>query len=132
MPDLWKGSKRLPGIDLFKSKASYWVSQIILQRPYFQEHNLLLNLGLVFSVKSDRIYLVGNAAVYSQDKVNRLQGSDIEANSVKDKKCPKSAKIAERGSQTLCCHLRQIEFRQRQLQPRSKDKYNIDPKTNII
>ena len=88
--------------------------------------------GFGILCKSDRIYLVGNAAVYSQDKVNRLQGSDIEANSVKDKKCPKSAKIAERGSQTLCCHLRQIEFRQRQLQPRSKDKYDIYPKTNIL
>ena len=88
--------------------------------------------GFGILCKSDRIYLVGNAAVYSQDKVNRLQGSDIEANTVKDKKCPKSAKIAERGSQTICCHLRQIEFRQRLIQHRSKGKYNIDPKTNTI
>ena len=87
-----------------------------------------LEFGFGILYKSDRIYLVVNAAVYSQDKVNRLQGSDIEANSAKDKKCPKSAKIAERGSQTLCCHLRQIEFRRRQIQSRNKCK--LDPKTN--
>ena len=111
MPDLWKERKRLPGIDLFKPKAFDWVSQIILS--LFPRAQPTFEFGFGILCKSDRIYLVGNAAVYSKDKVNRLQGSDIEANTVKDKKCPKSAKIAERGSQTICCHLRQIEFRQR-------------------